>query len=118
MLPWAGESGGLFARKRGCSVSSVASREMAAGLQALSAMNVVAREPASGLAMDPSQCATRSLEDGFENSRRRCAAMLAEVAVPQQKRAGIRFGGAVASWYPQNSMGAEEIVPITSRRPN
>jgi hypothetical protein len=91
---------------------------MAAGLQALSAKIVVAREPASDLAMDPSQCVTRSLEDHFENSRRRSATMLAEIAVPQQKHAEIRFGGAVASWYPQGAMAAEEGVTITSRRPN
>ena len=102
----------------GCGVSSVASREMAAGLQALSAMNAVARELAPSPSMDQSQRTKRFLADHFETERHRNAAMAAGTAVPQRNPAEIRFRGTAASCYPRSSMGAEGVVTITSRRPN
>ncbi|MDD1533740.1 hypothetical protein C7U89_17135 [Bradyrhizobium sp. WBOS4] len=102
----------------GCGVGSVASREMAAGLQALSAMTVFVRWPAPSRSMDQLQPARRSLLDRFERREQRGAATLAGIAVSRRKPTEIRFRGAAASCYPGYSRGAEGIVTITSRRPN
>ncbi|PPQ18490.1 hypothetical protein CV770_15635 [Bradyrhizobium sp. AC87j1] len=117
MLPRVGNRAG-HCPDEGCGVSAVASREMAAGLQALSAMSVLARKPAPSLSMDQSQRAGRLLSDRFDHGQRRSAAMLAGTAVSRQKPTEIRFRGAVASCYPPYSMGAEGVVTNTSRRPN
>jgi hypothetical protein len=91
---------------------------MAAGLQALSAMIVLARKPAPSPSTDQSQRAKRFLPDRFDKCPRRNAAMLAKTTVPQQKPSEIGFRGAAASCYPPYSMGAEGVVTTTSRRPN
>ncbi|RTM13241.1 MAG: hypothetical protein EKK33_12470 [Bradyrhizobiaceae bacterium] len=117
MLPWAGNRAD-FRLYEGCGVSSVASRDMAAGLQALSAMIVFARTPAPFLPADQSSRATRLLAGRFENEQRRRVATPAGTAVPGQKRAEFRFGGAAASCYPCGSMGAGGGVAITSHKPN
>ncbi|TFV79849.1 hypothetical protein E4K64_04210 [Bradyrhizobium frederickii] len=117
MLAWAGNWVDCRPHK-GCGVSSVASRERAAGLQAQSATTVFARKPASYPSVDQLQRAKRSLPNCFAHRQQRDAAMVAGTAVPRQKPTEIRFRGAVASCYPRYSRGAEGVVTITSRRPN
>jgi hypothetical protein len=98
-------------------VSSVASRDMAAGLSALSAMDVLAREPMPPSAMDQSQHARRFKPEHFDDSRH-TGAMFAGTAVSTPKHTEILFGGAMASCYRRYSMGAAGIVVITSHGPN
>ncbi|MET4475700.1 hypothetical protein ABIB66_000215 [Bradyrhizobium sp. F1.13.3] len=113
-------------------MSSVVSRDMAAGSSALSAMNVLAREPVPPSEMDQLQYAKRftterfttecftierSTTERFDDGRRGEAAR-AGTAVSRQKHTEIMFGGAVASCYPRRSMGAKEVVTTTSHRPN
>ncbi|PJG56858.1 hypothetical protein CVM73_00070 [Bradyrhizobium forestalis] len=101
---------------RGFGVSSVASRGVAAGLPALSAMEILAREPMPSPSMDRSHRVRRLLPDHFGDLQWCCMAMAAGAAVPRYIE--IRFGGAVASCYLWSSMGAEGGVTNTSRRPN
>ncbi|MBW5436734.1 hypothetical protein FXB41_18845 [Bradyrhizobium canariense] len=101
----------------GCGVSSVVSRDMAAGSSALSAMNVHGREPAPRSAMDQLQHARRFTTERFDDGRRGDA-IRAGTAVSRQKHTEILFGGAAASCYPQRSMGAKRVVTTTSHRPN
>lgn len=108
-------------------MSSVVSRDMATGSSALSAMNVLAREPVPPSAMDQLQYAKRfttecftierSTTERFDDGRRGEAAR-AGTAVSRQKHTENMFGGAVASCYPRRSMGAKEVVTTTSHRPN
>ena len=91
----------------GLGVSSVASREMAAGLPALSAMVDWPREPMAFRAMDRSRRGGRLLRDRLGHGQARCPASAAGTTILPQKHAGIRFGGKGAPCYPWSSMGAE-----------
>lgn len=96
-------------------MSSVAGLEMAAGLSALSAMDVLARKQAPPLGMDRSERAGRLITVRLGNGG---GALVAGTAVSTQKQIEIIFGGAAASCYLRQSMGAEGVVANTSRRPN
>ena len=107
-------------------MSSVVSRDMATGSSALSAMNVLAREPVPPSAMDHLQYAKRftigcfTIErstERFDDGRRREAAR-AGTAVSRRNHTEIMFGGAAASCYLRRPMGAKEVVTTTSHRPN
>lgn len=88
---------------------------MAAALSALSVMDVLAREQAPPFGMDRSQRAGRLIPGRFGNGG---GALVAGTAVSSQKQIEIMFGGAAASCYLRQSMGAEGVVANTSRRPN
>jgi hypothetical protein len=105
MLPWAGNSGETIGSSEGYRVSSVASREMAAGLPALSAMNGFARLPRLSPLMDRSHRLNRLFPQHFGDRLWCRMAMTAGNEVPQQKHTEIRFEGAVASCYLLFSMG-------------
>src|SRR4029079_6915611 len=97
----------------GCRVSSVASREMAAGLSALSAMDLLARAALSPSGTDQSKRIVRSTLRYFDNDQWRSGAMLAGTAISTQKHTEIMFRGATASCYPWFSMGATGVVTNT-----
>ncbi|QOZ11120.1 hypothetical protein XH96_28970 [Bradyrhizobium sp. CCBAU 51765] len=99
-------------------MSSVASREMAAGLPALSVMELHARRQMPSHAMDRSHRARRLLPDQFGDRQCCCGATAAGTTVSRQKHAEIRFGGAVASCYLWSSMRAKGGATDTSRRPS
>ena len=102
----------------GCRVRSVASLEMAAGLSALSAMDILAREPVSPSGVDHSHHLTRFILRRSDHGQLRSRAILSGIAVSRPRPSEIMFRGFAASCYPRCSMGAEGVVTITSRRPN
>ncbi|RQH13469.1 hypothetical protein EHH60_11110 [Bradyrhizobium sp. RP6] len=102
----------------GWGVSSVASREMAAGLPALSAMEILAGRQMPSPAMDRSHRARRLLPDQFGDGQWCCRSIVTGTAVPPQKHSEIRFGGAVASCYLWSLMRAKGGATNTSRRPS
>jgi hypothetical protein len=101
--------GQTIARYKGCGVSSVVSRNMAAGSSVLSAIDVLAREPALPFAMDQLQDAGRFRIERFTTERvdggPRRDTTRAGTAVSRQQHTEIMFGGAAASCYPRCSMG-------------
>ncbi|QHP72158.1 hypothetical protein EI171_35555 [Bradyrhizobium sp. LCT2] len=117
MRPRAGNRAN-FRPNEGCRVSSVASREMAAGLSALSAMDLLAREAFPPSRTDRSQRIVRSTLRRFDDGQLSSGAMFAGTAVSTQKHTEIMFRGAAASCYRWLSMGARGVVTNTSRRPN
>ncbi|QOZ73379.1 hypothetical protein WN72_15290 [Bradyrhizobium arachidis] len=120
-MPGAGTKAGNRADNcpgEGCSVSSVASRDMAAGLSALPPMVVLAQGLARPFGMDQSRRAGRLTTGRLGSGRQRSRAIFAETAVSRQKHTEIMFGGATASCYLRRPMGAEGVVANTSHRPN
>jgi hypothetical protein len=113
-----GWGSGRLSHEWGCGVSSVASREMAAGLSALSEIEILARARVRSPLMDRSHRVRRLLPEQFGDRQWRCMAIADGTAVPRQKHTDIGFGGAVASCYLRSSMGAEENVTNASRRSN
>ena len=101
----------------GCRVSSVASREMAAGLSTLSVSDVIALELLQARAMDQSHHAARFTSGRSVHGPERSAAVFAGTAVFSRKHDEIIFGGAESSCYPWYPIGAEGFVTSTSRRP-
>ncbi|MDA9498587.1 hypothetical protein [Bradyrhizobium sp. CCBAU 11357] len=103
------DSGETIGSTEGYGVSSVASRKMAAGLPALSAMNGFARQsmlsPLMDRFMDRSHRLKRLLPQHFGDRQWCRMAIAAGSTVPQQKHTEIRFEGAVASCYLLFSMG-------------
>jgi len=102
----------------GCRVSSVASLEMAAGLSALSAMDILAQRALRLSATDQSRHNGRSSPDRLDDVQRRIAAARTETAVSTQKQTEIMFRAVGASCYPRPPMGAKGVVANTSHRPN
>ena len=102
----------------GCRVSSVASLEMATGLSALSAMDLIAREVLLPSSWDQSQRARRFASGRSSDGRQRNGAMVAKTAVSARKHTEIMFRAVGASCYPRPPMGAKGVVANTSHRPN
>ncbi|TGN88484.1 hypothetical protein EOW77_0013225 [Bradyrhizobium yuanmingense] len=108
----------LIGSSEGYDVSSVASREMAAGVPALTAMNGLAQESVL-FAIAGSIAPRQAFAPGaLLRSSKAPHGHASGNPVPQQKHTEIRFEGAVASCYLSSSMGAEGGVTDTSRRPN
>ncbi len=103
----------------GYRVSSVASLEMAAGLLALSAMDVPARELLPPSRKDHITTREASGSGSLGRSTGGIVAMsFAGTAVSPRKHAEIMFGGVAASCVSSGLHGAEGVVTSTSRRPN
>ena len=102
----------------GCRVSSVASLEMAAGLSALSGMDILAQRALRLSAMDHSRHNGCSSPGRLDDVQRRIAAARTETAVSTQKHTEIMFRAVGASCYPRPPMGAKGVVANTSHRPN
>ena len=102
----------------GYRVSSVASLEMAAGLSALSGMDILAQRALRLSAMDHSRHDGCSSPGRLDDVQRRIAAARTETAVSTQKHTEIMFRAVGASCYPRPPMGAKGVVANTSHRPN
>jgi hypothetical protein len=115
MLPWAGNSSEAIGSSEGYGVSSVASRETAAGLPVLTAMDGVARQSMPTPLRDRPPRVRRLLLEQLGASPMAPHGEARENTVPQQKHTEFRFEGAVASCYLRSSMGAEGGVADRSR---